>query len=92
VPRSRRNTTTARRTGAPPAEVVPTAPEETSEPTPPAPSPRLVIVMRDGETLVRDMSSVRRVTVEKGMIVIISKNGTINKQPMAAVLRMSIEP
>lgn len=92
VPRARnnRNTTTARRTDAPPAEVVPTAPEET--PAPPAPSPRLVIVLRDGETLVRDMSSVRRVTVEKGMIVIISKNGVINRQPMAAVLRMSIEP
>lgn len=92
VPRARnnRNTTTSRRTDAPPAEVVPTAPVET--PAPPAPSTRLVIVMRDGETFVRDMSSVRRVTVEKGMIVIISKNGTINRQPMADVLRMSIEP
>ncbi|HEV7906493.1 MAG TPA: hypothetical protein VGO96_21825, partial [Pyrinomonadaceae bacterium] len=91
VPRARNNrNTTARRTGAPPAEVVPTVPEET--PAPPAPSPRLVIIMRDGETFVRDMSSVRRVTVEKGMIVITSKNGTINRQPMSDVLRMSIEP
>jgi hypothetical protein len=92
VPRARnnRNPTTARRTDAPPAEVVPTVPEET--PAPPAPSPRLVIVLRDGETLVRDMSDVRRVTVEKGMIVIVSKNGIINRQPMSAVLRMSIEP
>ena len=92
VPRARnnRNTTTARRTDAPPAEVVPSAPAET--PAPAAPNARLVIVMRDGETFVRDMSSVRRVTVEKGMIVVISKNGTINRQPMADVLRMSIEP
>lgn len=92
VPRARtnRNTTTARRTDAPPAEVVPTDPAET--PAPPAPSPRLVLILRDGETLVRDMSSVRRVTVEKGMIVIVSKNGNIEKQPMTAVLRMSIEP
>jgi hypothetical protein len=91
VPRARNNrNTTARRTGAPPAEVVPTSPEET--PAPPAASPRLVLVMRDGETFERDMSSVRRVTVENGMIVIVSKTGRIERQPMAAVLRMSIEP
>jgi hypothetical protein len=92
VPRARnsRNTSTARRT-TPPAETVPTSPEETPAP-PAAPSPRLVLVMRDGETFERDMSSVRRVTVEKGMIVIVSKTGRIERQPMAAVLRMSIEP
>jgi hypothetical protein len=92
VPRGRnnRNTNTARRTGAPPAEVVPASPAET--PAPPAPSPRLVLVMRDGETFERDMSSVRRVTVENGMIVIVSKNGKTERQPMASVLRMSIEP
>jgi hypothetical protein len=92
VPRGRnnRNTGTARRTGAPPAEVVPTAPAET--PAPPAPSPRLVLVMRNGERFERDMSGVRRVTVENGMIVIVSKNGKTERQPMAAVLRMSIEP
>lgn len=92
VPRSRssRNTSAARRTGAPPAEVVPTSPAETV--APPAPGPRLVLVLRDGETVMRDMSDVRRVTVEKGVIVIVSKNGKIDRQPMSAVLRMSIEP
>lgn len=92
VPRARNNrsTNTARRTGAPPAEVVPASPAET--PAPPAPGPRLVLVMRDGETFERDMSGVRRVTVENGMIVIVSKNGKTERQPMAAVLRMSIEP
>jgi hypothetical protein len=92
VPRGRnsRNTNTARRTGTPPAEVVPASPAE--PPAPPAPSPRLVLVMRDGETFERDMSSVRRVTVENGMIVIVSKNGKTERQPMASVLRMSIEP
>jgi hypothetical protein len=92
VPRARnnRNTTTARRNDAPPAETVPTAPAET--PAPPAPSPRLVLVMRDGETFERDMSGVRRVTVENGILVIVSKNGKTERQPMAAVLRMSIEP
>lgn len=90
VPRARNNRNTARRTGASPAEVVPTSPEET--PAPPAQSPRLVLVMRDGATFERDMSGVRRVTVENGMIVIVSKTGRIERQPMAAVLRMSIEP
>ena len=90
VPRARNNRNTARRTDAPPAATVPTAPAETA--VPPAPGPRLVLVMRDGETFIRDMSSVRRMTVEKGMIVIVSKNGTVERQPMSAVLRMSIEP
>lgn len=90
VPRARNNRNTARRTDAPPAEAVPVVPAET--PAPPAPSPRLVLVMRDGETFERDMSGVRRVTVENGMIVIVSKNGKTERQPMTSVLRMSIEP
>ncbi|HYP02020.1 MAG TPA: hypothetical protein VER76_17650 [Pyrinomonadaceae bacterium] len=97
VPRARnnRNTTTARRTGAaPPADAVavPSTPAETSATPPEAPGTRLVLVMRDGETFVRNMSSVRRVTVERGMLLIVSKNGTVERQPMSSVLRMSIEP
>jgi hypothetical protein len=52
----------------------------------------LVLVLRDGETFERDMSSVRRVTVERGMIVIVSKDGKTERRAMANVLRMSIEP
>jgi hypothetical protein len=48
--------------------------------------------MRDGETFERDMSGIRRVTVENGMLVIVSKAGKTERQPMNAVLRMSIEP
>jgi hypothetical protein len=93
VPRARgnRNTTTARRTGAPPTGSVAASPAET--PASPAPlSARLVLVMRDGETFERDMASIRRVTVENGVLVIVSKNGKTERQPMNAVLRMSIEP
>lgn len=92
VPRAPRNknSSTASRTGTSPADVATKSPTET--PAPPAPSPRLVLVMRDGEQFVRDMSGVRRVTVENGMIVIVSKNGKTERQPMSAVLRMSIEP
>ncbi len=55
-------------------------------------SPRLIIVTRDGETLERDMSTVRRVTVENNQIVVTGKDGRITRQPMANVVRMSIEP
>jgi hypothetical protein len=48
--------------------------------------------MRDGETFERDMAGIRRVTVENGVLVIVSKTGKTERQPMNAVLRMSIEP
>ncbi|HLL71011.1 MAG TPA: hypothetical protein VK363_06235 [Pyrinomonadaceae bacterium] len=97
VPRARnnRNTTTARRSDtstSPDAVSVPTTPAENAAPAAEAPGVRLVLVMRDGEKFVRDMSSVRRLTVERGMLVIVSKNGTVERQPMSSVLRMSIEP
>jgi hypothetical protein len=93
VPRARtnRNSTTAGRTGAPPAESVPASPADTNVPPAPA-SARLVLVMRDGETFERDMAGIRRVTVENGVLVIVSKTGKTERQPMNAVLRMSIEP
>jgi hypothetical protein len=93
VPRARanRNSTATRRTNAPP-ESVPAPPAETSVPAAPPVSARLVLVMRDGETFERDMASIRRVTVENGVLVIVSKNGKTERQPMTAVLRMSIEP
>ncbi|PYS78528.1 MAG: hypothetical protein DMF67_00975 [Acidobacteria bacterium] len=59
---------------------------------PPAPTQRLVIVTKDGETIERDMSTVRRVTVEGNQVVVITKDGKIIRQPLTNVLRMSIEP
>ena len=58
---------------------------------PPAPTQRLVIVTKDGETLERDMSTVRRVTVEGNQLIVVTKDGKIIRQPMTNVLRMSIE-
>lgn len=52
----------------------------------------LIIVNRDGTRIERDMSGVRRVTVENGMIVIVPRDGKIERLPMADVLRMTIEP
>jgi hypothetical protein len=77
--------------------------EATAQPTEgratePAASPpvvtaqRLVIVLKDGETLERDMSGVRRVTVENNQVVIVGKDGKVTRRPLASVVRMSIEP
>ena len=60
--------------------------------TPAAPAQRLVIVTKDGETLERDMSGVRRVTVENNQVVIVGRDGKVTRRPLASVLRMSIEP
>jgi hypothetical protein len=71
------------------------ADETAAEPastTPAPPSPRLIIVTRDGETLERDMSTVHRVTVQNNQVVVVGKDGKVMRQPLANVLRMSIEP
>ncbi|HEX8284576.1 MAG TPA: hypothetical protein VF588_14520 [Pyrinomonadaceae bacterium] len=69
----------------------------TTEPVAPPPAPvvtaqRLVIVTKEGETLERDMSGVRRVTVENNQVVIVGKDGKVTRRPLASVVRMSIEP
>jgi len=58
----------------------------------PPPSPRLIIVTRDGETFERDMSTVHRVTVQNNQVVVVGKDGKVTRQPLANVLRMTIEP
>ncbi|MDQ3686441.1 MAG: hypothetical protein M3430_12700 [Acidobacteriota bacterium] len=53
---------------------------------------RLIIETRDGSRLVREMNTVRRVTIENNQIVVVGRDGRIERQPMTNVLRMSIEP
>lgn len=94
VPRARNNrNSSASRSTTPPSgsDSAAATPAEHTPPPVPA-SVRLVLVMRDGETFERDMAGIRRVTVENGVLVIVSKNGKTERQPMNAVLRMSIEP
>ena len=77
---------TAEPSAQPPADTQPA-------PAPaPAPSQRLIIVTKDGETLERDMSGVRRVTVENNQVVIVGRDGKVTRRPLANILRMSIEP
>lgn len=54
--------------------------------------PRLVIETSDGTLVDRYMTSVRRVTVENGQVVVIAKDGKIQRIPLASVVRMTISP
>ena len=83
-PRRRSAPRRTARTETPAPVEVPTLPE--------APSPRLIIVTKDGETLEREMSTVRRVTVENNQVVVVTRDGKTIRHPMANVLKMSIEP
>lgn len=85
-----------------PAEEKPAAtPEEkTATPGKPAaqevpvlqPGARLIIEEKDGTRIERPMSTVRRVVIEGGTIVIVLKTGRVERVPMSLVARMSIEP
>ena len=54
--------------------------------------PRLIIETNDGTLINRYMSSVRRVTVENGRVVVIGKDGKIERFALETVVRMSIAP
>jgi hypothetical protein len=87
----------ARRGGQAQADAAPdAATPEAAAPAAPTglelPGTRLVLELREGGRLEREMSEVRRVTVERGQIVVTLKSGRIERQPLANVLRMSIEP
>lgn len=73
-----------------------TAPAKTTAPpatTEPAPSgPRLIIETRDGMRVERYMTTVRRVTVEYNQLIVVMKDGKVERHPMSDVLRMAIEP
>jgi hypothetical protein len=81
VRRPTRRTATARDVPKPPATQ---GPEESG--------PRLLIETNDGTLVDRYMSSVRRVTVENGQVVVVGKDGKIQRIPLANVVRMTIAP
>jgi hypothetical protein len=66
-----------------PAEVV-QEPEDTG--------PKLIIETNDGTLIDRFMTTVRRVTVENGQVVVVGKDGKIQRVPLASVVRMTIAP
>ena len=60
--------------------------------SPPENTQRLLIEVKDGSHIEYLMSTVKRVTVENGVVVIVSRNGHVERVPMAAIVRMSIGP
>jgi hypothetical protein len=54
--------------------------------------PRLMIETDDGTLINRYMSGVRRVIVENGMVVVVGKDGKIQRVALANIVRMSIAP
>jgi hypothetical protein len=97
-PRTVRNTRGRRpvaRRPAPRVRETPPPPVEEPKPTPePAPEvgPRLVIETNDGTLINRSMSTVKRVTVENGQVVVTGKDGKIDRILLVNVVRMSIAP
>lgn len=75
---SRKNT--ARTVKPPPAQAEPES------------GPRLLIETSDGTLIDRYMSSVRRVTVENGQVVVVGKDGRTQRVSLANVVRMTITP
>ncbi|HLM56149.1 MAG TPA: hypothetical protein VK422_08450 [Pyrinomonadaceae bacterium] len=75
----------------PPAEGT-RPPAEGATPESAPPGQRLVIVTKDGEIVVREMSKVRRVTVDNNQLVVVMKDGKVIRQPLSNLERMSIEP
>ena len=95
TPRSTRGRRPAGRRPAAKTRDTTTAEATTPKPAPepePEVGPRLVIETLDGTLINRSMSSVRRVTVENGLVVILNRDGTINRVALANVVRMSISP
>jgi len=91
-PTTARNTRGRRPVRPRPAPKVKEPPPTTpAEPEPEA-GPRLVIETNDGTLINRSMSTVKRVTVENGQVVVIGKDGKIDRILLANVVRMSISP
>ena len=93
-PAGRRTTpTTTPRTRDTVASETPQPKPPPVEPEPePEIGPRLVIETNDGTLINRSMSTVKRVTVENGQVVVTGKDGKIQRVLLINVVRMSIAP
>jgi hypothetical protein len=99
TPRTSTNGSDSPSTTATPSEATPKEPGSNAATATPAtavgleaPGSRIVLELRDGTRVVREMSEVRRVAIEGRLVVIVLKNGRVERQPLANVQRMSIEP
>jgi hypothetical protein len=72
------------RRGRPPASTQPKEPD-------PLEKVNLVIVFKDGKTIERPMSEILRFTVDKGILTVISKDGSIGRYSILDVAKVTIE-
>jgi hypothetical protein len=77
------------RRGAASARAKKPEPAVTPEPEPET-GPRLIIETNDGTLINQSMSRVRRVMVENGQVVVVGKDGKIDRIALVNVVRMSI--
>jgi hypothetical protein len=96
APASRRRPPRLTRQGAGGTGTTSARTESGAQPSnPPAsaePKQFLRIITKNGTMIERDMDTVRRVTVENNQVLVILKDGKIIREPLANVLKMSIEP
>src|SRR5688572_9048589 len=96
-PRNRGRRPASRRQPPVPKETPPSAVEE-PKPAPPAAEPevelgpRLIIETNDGTLINRSMSTVKRVNIENGQVVVTGKDGKISRVLLINVVRMTIAP
>lgn len=100
-PRNTRGRRPAPRRQPPARETSPTGEEESKraeEPKAAAPEPepeigpRLIIETNDGTLINRSMSTVKRVNIENGQVVVTGKDGKISRILLINVVRMQISP
>lgn len=96
------NDDTAKETGAKPVDKpantaagTPRKPKVPTPKPPPTPDPlesvRLVILFKDGKKIERPMSEVIRFNVDKGVLTVILKDGTMSKHSILDVEKVTIE-
>ncbi|MFN2480785.1 MAG: hypothetical protein ABR554_04795 [Pyrinomonadaceae bacterium] len=95
APRAGSTDRSAASANTPPAETPAAAEPATGAAAPlglEAPGSRLVLELRDGTRIVREMSEVRRVAIEGRLVVVVLKSGRTERQPLSNIQRMTIEP
>ncbi len=93
TPRRETARTTAPRRATPkPARPAATKPAPPAEAVPdPLANIRLVVILKDGGSIERPMSEVQRFGVEKGVLTVVAKDGTIVRYQILDVAKVTIE-
>lgn len=91
---TRKSAASNRTTTATPSESAATAAPKPAESKAAEPEigPRLIIETNDGTMINRSMSTVRRVVVENGQVVVVGKDGKIDRILLLHVTKMQIQP